>query len=566
MLKKSLFSLLFVTAGLHAAAGNIQNLQVAVAEKESIALQMIEAMQDMTKSYQILTESLNIIDQTEKEFNINFNGQGAKAEENESEKSHVLWTKAVELSHAYIRDLRQKYNNITRPTLIDLPNISNDADLKTKATIMMNQAKSLFTRLLDEYVAHLGNVYEKKSNLLRFYRNVYAISSADDQNLSITPNEYLALVQTLENAAQQGDWGTTVNLTLPVIQTDGSIVEKNLTLNQITAAIKEIPLPASYYATALKIAAGVAVGAALVGGAYYAYNPEAFNFLQGKAAQAEQILNTPAVPAVDQAQPVEQNAVANLDAAQPSAPAAVEASDAQPAQTSMWDYFMGRGTGYNADTETIDSESFREDRTRQQAGDDKQADDELRQKKIVAASTAMQAEENTSNPERQVREQANFNDVMPLAQDNADNSSKQTILSNLFGSSRNQNAMKEASLVANPVQSALTKNNQVPLIDGQTVRDRDDAISPSTRDLNQPSVDNLQAITETQPAVQPDSDSSIMNYNNDPLDLTEAVVDNSPVITDTPVKVAVSSNRRQPDSTKRSKAQDDAKNAKRFGN
>ena len=52
------------------------------------------------------------------------------------------------------------------------------------------------------------------------------------------------MVQTLENAAQQGDWGTTVNLTLPVIQSDGSIVEKNLTLNQITAAIKEIPLPA----------------------------------------------------------------------------------------------------------------------------------------------------------------------------------------------------------------------------------------------------------------------------------------------------------------------------------
>jgi len=226
--------------------------------------------------------------------------------------------------------------------------------------LQSNQSKALFTRLLDEYIAHLGNVYEKKSNLLRFYRNVYVISSADDQNLSITPNEYLALVQTLENAAQQGDWGTTVNLSLPVIQADGSIVEKNLTLNEIKAAIQEIPLPASYYATALKVAAGVAVGAALIGGAYYTYNPQAFNFLQGKVAQAEQNLDTAAAPATDQAQPVEQNAAANIDAAQSSVTAAVEASDEQPAQTSMWDYLMGRGSGYNADKETIDFESFKD--------------------------------------------------------------------------------------------------------------------------------------------------------------------------------------------------------------
>jgi hypothetical protein len=548
MLKKSLFSLLFITAGLHAAAGSLQqNLQVA-ADQKTVALQMIEAMQGSVNFYQQAQQPLD--------------AAGIKEQQS-------AWQSAVSLYHRYINDLRGQ-SKVARPALPNLQNLPNIDALMLQS----NQSKALFTRLLDEYIAHLGNVYEKKSNLLRFYRNVYAISSADDQNLSITPNEYLALVQTLENAAAQGDWGTTVNLTLPVIQADGSIVEKNLTLNEIKAAIKEIPLPASYYATALKIAAGVALigGAAFVAAYLHSYP---IGFSEGQlAAQAEANLDTAPASPVDQAQPVEQNAVTNLDGAQPSAPVAVEASNAQPAQTSMWDYFMGRGTGYNADTETIDSESFREDRTRQQAGDDKQADDELRQKKIVAESTAMQAEENTSNPERQerlkqgidkieagremlrkktIREQADFNDVMPLAQDNADNSSKQTILSNLFGSSRNQNAMKEASIVANPVQSALTKNNQVPLIDGQTVRDRD-------------SVDNLQAITETQPAVQPDSDSSIMNYNNDRLDLTEAVVDNSPVITDTPVKVAVSSNRRQPDSTKRSKAQADARNAKRFGN
>jgi len=533
MLKKSLFSLLFVTAGLHAAAGSLQqNLQVA-AEQKTVALQMIEAMQGSVNFYQQAQKPLD--------------AAGIKEQQS-------AWQSAVGLYHRYINDLRGQ-SKVARPALVNLQNLPNIDALMLQS----NQSKALFTRLLDEYIAHLGNVYEKKSNLLRFYRNVYVIASADDQNLSITPNEYLALVQTLENAAQQGDWGTTVNLSLPVIQTDGSIVEKNLTLNEIKAAIKEIPLPASYYATALKVAAGVAVGAALIGGAYYAYNPQAFNFLQGKVAQAEQNLDT----AADQAQPVEQNAVANLDAAQPSAPAAVEASDAQPAQTSMWDYLMGRGSGYNADAETIDSDSFKdsdsykEEESTQQAGYDKEVDDAFRRQQNPK-SAALVARGHINEKDRQailkyrinkienereklrnetIRKQANFNDVMPPVQDAADNSSKQTILSNIFGSSQNQ-----------------------------------DEISPSTRELNQQSVDNLQAITEDQPAVQADFDSSIMNYNNGSLDLTEAIVDNSPVITETPVKAAVKTTQVTPSTTtlsrsaQNNKDRADARNKKRFGN
>jgi len=297
----------------------------------------------------------------------------------------------------------------------------------------------------------------------------------------------------------------------------------------------------------------------LIGGAYYAYNPQAFNFLQGKVAQAEQNLDT----AADQAQPVEQNAVANLDAAQPSAPAAVEASDAQPAQTSMWDYLMGRGSGYNADAETIDSDSFKdsdsykEEESTQQAGYDKEVDDAFRRQQNPK-SAALVARGHINEKDRQailkyrinkienereklrnetIRKQANFNDVMPPVQDAADNSSKQTILSNIFGSSQNQ-----------------------------------DEISPSTRELNQQSVDNLQAITEDQPAVQADFDSSIMNYNNGSLDLTEAIVDNSPVITETPVKAAVKTTQVTPSTTtlsrsaQNNKDRADARNKKRFGN
>ena len=306
MLKKSLFSLLFVTAGLHAAAGSLQqNLQVA-AEEKTVAVQMIEAMQGSVNFYQQAQKPLD--------------AAGIKEQQS-------AWQSAVGLYHRYINDLRGQ-SKVARPALVNLENLPNIDALMLQS----NQSKALFTRLLDEYIAHLGNVYEKKSNLLRFYRNVYVIASADDQNLSITPNEYLALVQTLENAAQQSDWGTTVNLSLPVIQADGSIVEKNLTLNEIKAAIKEIPLPTSYYATALKVAAGLAAGAAIIGGAYYAYNnPQAFNFLQNKSAEVETKLDGAViVTPVNQTEPTKPNTIANPAPITSVPPRASEQSDVNP--------------------------------------------------------------------------------------------------------------------------------------------------------------------------------------------------------------------------------------------
>ncbi len=266
-IKNMTLSLFLLTAGLHAAA-----------EQKSIALQMIEAMQGCITFNQQTQQPLD--------------ASGIKQQQS-------AWQNSVALYHRYINDLRGQ-SKLTQPTLTQLP------VLQAESLIMQsNQSKALFTRLLDEYVANLGNVYEKKSGLLELYRNVYSIASSDDQNLSITPNEYIALVQTLDNAARQGNWGTTINLTLPIVQENKSIIKKNLTLNEITAAIKQVPLPASYYATALKVAAG----AAIAGGIYYAYNnPQAFGLLQGKVTDVETKLDTASV--VDQA-PVEQNVVAN---------------------------------------------------------------------------------------------------------------------------------------------------------------------------------------------------------------------------------------------------------------
>ena len=450
-LKKSILSLLFVTAGLHAAAGSLQqNLQVA-AEQKTVALQMIEAMQGSVNFYQQAQQPLD--------------AAGIKQQQS-------AWQSSLGLYHRYINDLRGQ-SKVARPALANLQNLPNIDALMLQS----NQSKALFTRLLDEYIAHLGNVYEKKSNLLRFYRNVYVISSSDDQNLSITPNEYLALVQTLENAAQQSDWGTTINLTLPIIQADGSIVEKNLTLNEIKAAIKEIPLPASYYATALKIAAavavGVAAGAALSYGTGYTvgfvqgyYNPEAFESLQRKATQIE--ANLDGAPAVNQAQPVEQNVVANTASvtptAQPSAPARVEALDGQPAQTSMWDYLMGRGSGYNADTETIDSDSFKD------------------------SDWYKEAEE--AKKEFKPRNLNNVNEKPDIYQ--------------RLSQERDQKQLKEKAM---------------------------EEIRSKQRDAD----------NQAQSAVQPNADSSIMNFNVGSSDSAEATIDNAPVITETPVKAAAGS-------------------------
>jgi len=317
--KNIALSLLLLIAGLQAAAGGIQqnNSTIVAPQEKSIALQMIEAMQGcifFNKSIQNQLIALNTMKYlTGKPVLV----LGDKAKLDQVEKQNIeaikeqntIFSEATALYHKYINELRQTYNKIKRPALTNLPKMQESTNLIEQLTLQSNQSKALFTRLLDEYLVHLGNVYEKKSGLLGLYRNVYSIASSDDHNLSITPHEYLALVQTLDNATRQGDWGKTINLTFAVVQENGSVVEKNLTLNEITTAIKQVPLPASYYATALKVAAGVAAGAAIVGGAYYAYNnPQAFGLLQGKVTDVETKLDTASV--VDQA-PVEQNVVAN---------------------------------------------------------------------------------------------------------------------------------------------------------------------------------------------------------------------------------------------------------------
>ncbi len=299
--KKFTLSLFLLTASLHAAASSMQqsnNPSLITPQEKSIALQMIELMQEFVDFNNNLQKQLfasNIAKSLTGKTSLIVGTSSdsiAKKYDDTVKKTYTISDEIIAVYHKYINKLRQTYNNIKRPAFENLPNTPEATNLIEYLTIQSNQSKFMFTHLLDEYVAHLGNVYEKKSGLLGLYRNVYSITSSEDQNLSITPNEYIALVQTLQSATGQGNWDTTINITLPVIQESGSIVEKNLTLNEIISAIKQVPLPTSYYATALKVSAGVATVGALGAGAYYAYNnPEAFNFLQGKVTDIEQQLD-----------------------------------------------------------------------------------------------------------------------------------------------------------------------------------------------------------------------------------------------------------------------------------
>jgi hypothetical protein len=250
--KKLLLFLVLFTARLqamdqalmHPQANDLTMIDTA---QDPIALNIIKAMQECIEFNNIT------------QLNLDANGIA---------QQHTAWQDAVKLYHKYINDLRKKHKNLTRPELTTLPKINDDADLQTKLSLQSNQAQFFFTCLLDEYLTHLGHAYEKKSGILGLYKTSYYISSKTNQSLAITPHEYNLLIQTLDNAAKQSDWGKTINLKLLITQENPSIITKSLTLNEIINAIKQVPLPVQY-STAAKIGMGVVAAAAIGAGVYY---------------------------------------------------------------------------------------------------------------------------------------------------------------------------------------------------------------------------------------------------------------------------------------------------------
>ncbi len=130
-----------------------------------------------------------------------------------------------------------------------------------------NLIKEQFSKYLDKYLTQFGQVYEKQGGLIHAYRNIFHIASRNNKDLAITPNKYNLLLETLQQALNHTDWGSTINLELSVNK-NGLLSQKNLKLYEIVAAIKQVPLPANYSMTSILV--GTAAVAAIAAGAYFA--------------------------------------------------------------------------------------------------------------------------------------------------------------------------------------------------------------------------------------------------------------------------------------------------------
>lgn len=132
-----LYLTLFITGSA------IESQQNDPTTQNSIALTIIKSMQeciDFDKKAQLqMNDSLNT----------------ALIQEQSS-----LWKKAVELYHTYISELREKHINGNRPTLT-IHSI-NSENIQQQLIMQMNEHKFTFENLLNEYIIHLGQLYEKK--------------------------------------------------------------------------------------------------------------------------------------------------------------------------------------------------------------------------------------------------------------------------------------------------------------------------------------------------------------------------------------------------------------------
>ena len=139
--------------------------------------------------------------------------------------------------------------------------------------------KYAFANFLDTYINHFGQVYEKQADIFEAYKTVYYISSYDDQFQPLTAAHNILLLQVLDKATKQTDWGKSLILQLPVLnlKTSTSTI-KSLTFDEIKTAIKRIPLPDQYLQAA--IVTGAALGALAVAGVLYYFTQRNSAFIQ----------------------------------------------------------------------------------------------------------------------------------------------------------------------------------------------------------------------------------------------------------------------------------------------
>lgn len=217
--KKIMLSIALLMTGLIIECQQINQIQ-----EDQIALNIVKAMQDCIDFDKIAQIQIK---------------------DNLVQEPNSLWEKATELYRTYISALREKHANKVVPKL-SVNNINPDKHPQN-LIMQMNEYKFTFENLLNEYIIHLGQLYEKKSGLLGGYKTNYYISSRNDQAVAITPSVRSIFLEILYHASNQSNWGNEINLDLLSKNEDGSLSIKNLKLDEIIKAIEQVPLPINFY-------------------------------------------------------------------------------------------------------------------------------------------------------------------------------------------------------------------------------------------------------------------------------------------------------------------------------
>ncbi|MGZ6255244.1 MAG: hypothetical protein ACXWL5_04610 [Candidatus Chromulinivorax sp.] len=183
-----------------------------------------------------------------------------------AEKQKNLWQQAI----SFIQELRITKKN-SKST-----HARPDIKMLQELSLQEHKIKELITFLFDEYLAHFGQVYEKRSTILYGGSTYFVLASQTDKNQPITPLVYQNLLQTLQRAEKQTDLANTVTINLPVVLENNLVVKKLFTLQDIIKAMEQLTPSSDFYNTAKNIALGAAaIGAtAAIGyGIYKNYNP-----------------------------------------------------------------------------------------------------------------------------------------------------------------------------------------------------------------------------------------------------------------------------------------------------
>lgn len=136
-------------------------------------------------------------------------------------------------------------------------------------TIQKNVSAGTFSQCLGQYLTTFGMMHEKKGSIMQGYKTVYALSDKHYDHKPLTPQEQPVLIDLLEKAIKINHFKSLISIEVE-IKKNGLIEKQACTLEQILAAIKQIPVATNY--SLVSILTNVGIASALALGAWVAYH------------------------------------------------------------------------------------------------------------------------------------------------------------------------------------------------------------------------------------------------------------------------------------------------------